>query len=225
MYNSKKIKLSFLDLKINANTIFRELKYNKESVPEEFAEAINRELKFAEKNFEAKTQYFITTDFELGTKLRIQNQSFLIGDELLSILDKSELIALFISTAGKKITLRNHELNKKGKVIEAYANDVIGNIIVEKTADYLLKHVKKEFPNQKTTNRYSPGNCGWEQMNQHGFFSLYPKIEIGVSLSKSGMMNPLKSINGIIGIGQDVNYKANTCMDCPSQNCLYRKSL
>jgi len=223
MHKSKTIKLSFSDLNITANTVFRELKYNKESVPEEFAEATTKELIFAKENFEGKVQFLITSDFDLGLNLRILNQSFKIGNELLDFLGNSELIILFLATAGEKISLRSDELNKSGNVLEAYANDVIGNIIVEKTADYLLNHLKKQYPAKATTNRYSPGNCGWEHMNQEGFFSLFPKVDIGMSINKMGMMNPLKSINGIIGIGKNTIYKSNTCVDCPSENCLYRK--
>lgn len=218
--NNNILNINFSDLKITPNSVYRELNYKKDSVPEEFEDTVLEELAFAKENFEARIQYLTTSDFSLSKNLIIRNQTFEIGLELVDILNNSKKLTLFIATAGERITIRNTELLKKENHLEAYANDVIGNIIVEKTADFLLKSIKY---NNKTTNRYSPGNCGWETMNQKGFFSLFPKISIGVTLSDMQMMTPIKSLNGIIGIGENVNYKSNTCLDCPSTNCLYRK--
>jgi len=218
------IKISYTDLKISTNTIYRKLNYKLNSIPDEFNKTVVKELKHVKENFEAKAQFFTTSDFVLNKKLIIKKQNFDLGIELMNILQNSDLLSLFIVSAGNKISERNIELNKSGKILEAYANDIIGNIVAEKTADYLLKYIKNKYPKYKTTNRYSPGNCGWNQMNQKGFFSLFPKSNIGVTLSQFEMMYPIKSLNGIIGLGQRVVFKANTCVDCPSENCLYRKN-
>jgi len=41
------------------------------------------------------------------------------------------------------------------------------------------------------------------------------------------LMNPIKSVSGLIGIGRDVKYSPYQCNLCDSKNCIYhnRKTL
>ena len=72
------------------------------------------------------------------------------------------------------------------------------------------------------TNRYSPGSCGWPVSDQQLLFSLFPDKYCGISLSDSSLMDPLKSVSGIIGIGRNVKKTAYTCDICDIENCMYR---
>jgi len=55
---------------------------------------------------------------------------------------------------------------------------------------------------KKITNRYSPGYCGWDVTEQHKLFQLMPENYCGIKLTPSALMDPVKSISGIIGIGK-----------------------
>ena len=72
------------------------------------------------------------------------------------------------------------------------------------------------------TNRYSPGYCGWDVAQQKELFSLFTSVFDFVRLGDSCLMNPIKSVSGIIGIGKDVKYNNYTCRICDSHNCLYK---
>lgn len=213
--------LSFKSLSISTKTIYKASNYKKSTVPQEYLEAIEEELLFAEKNFEAKFEYILFSEFVLDKKLAIKNKIFNIGQELINLLEHSEQIALFICTAGNKIERRNKQLIDQDRILSAYANDVIGNTIVEKTADVILPFLKDKY-HTKTTNRYSPGNCGWEDMNQIDFFSLFRQSTAGVRLNDFQMMTPIKSLNGIIGLGENVKFKYSNCFYCDSEGCIYR---
>lgn len=212
------------ELGITTFNILKSIKYNEKTVPQEFKETIESELLYAKNHFEAKAGYKVINDFDISENLIIDQYTFEIGQELKAILTNSEQLVLFTCTAGHKISQRHQELAKQNLTLNSYANDIIGNYLVEKTADYLLKQIQSKFAPLKATNRYSPGNCGWEIMNQKDFFSLFPNNFIGVTIGDSQMMNPLKSINGIIGIGKKVKYRHNTCNLCNSVGCIYRRS-
>jgi hypothetical protein len=72
------------------------------------------------------------------------------------------------------------------------------------------------------TNRYSPGYCGWKVAEQQKLFKMFPADFCNISLTESMMMDPVKSISGIIGVGKDVIYNPYTCNLCNSSNCLYK---
>ena len=76
---------------------------------------------------------------------------------------------------------------------------------------------------KKITNRYSPGYCGWDVAEQHKLFQLIPDNFCGVRLNESSLMNPEKSVSGIIGIGENVKYNPYTCRICDMKDCIYRK--
>jgi hypothetical protein len=81
-----------------------------------------------------------------------------------------------------------------------------------------------EARGMKITNRYSPGYCGWNVSEQHKLFSLLEDNYCGISLNESALMQPIKSVSGIIGIGEKVRFNKYTCNLCDQQNCLYRNS-
>jgi hypothetical protein len=77
---------------------------------------------------------------------------------------------------------------------------------------------------KKITNRYSPGYCGWDVAEQHKLFRLVPGNFCGIRLTESALMDPIKSISGIIGIGENVKFNKYTCNLCDFKNCRYRNS-
>ncbi|KAB2838638.1 MAG: hypothetical protein F9K45_11080, partial [Melioribacteraceae bacterium] len=95
---------------------------------------------------------------------------------------------------------------------------------VEACANALHEHIKEKMlrNNLKTTNRYSPGYCNWKVNEQHLLFSLLPKNFCGIKLTDSALMLPIKSISGIIGIGEKVKYSEYSCNECNIKDCTYR---
>jgi hypothetical protein len=152
-------------------------------------------------------------DVELGTKSIVTRH-----------MNKSGLIAVFACTAGAEISRLASEYNKKGHTVHAYIADSLGSIVVEHTMDKIQEHLKSLMEEQglKITNRYSPGYCGWELIEQSKLFGLLPEHFCGIGLSDSMLMKPIKSVSGIIGIGENVIYDQYTCNYCKDINCLYR---
>lgn len=150
--------------------------------------------------------------------------TFYPGKQVFRYLEHSEMLAFFVCTAGKEVSDRTREQNLEGQYLEGYITDLIGSILVEEAMDIIHNRLKADVTESglKVTNRYSPGYCHWKVDEQHQLFRLFPAGFCGVSLSDSALMNPIKSVSGIIGIGTNVGYQEYICDACTSVNCIYR---
>lgn len=137
---------------------------------------------------------------------------------------KAESIAFFICTAGNKIGEYADDLMQKGDVMEGYIMDIIGSEMVEAAIDKMQNELEQILHKEGLyiTSRYSPGYCGWDVSEQQKLFSLLPEKFCGVSLTTSSLMQPVKSVSGIIGIGPEVRKDGYSCRVCEIDNCIYR---
>ncbi len=112
--------------------------------------------------------------------------------------------ALFICTAGLVIGEMSRNSMKGGDLLKGYVYDVIGSEVVEAAADRMQEELRKSMaaPRERITNRFSPGYCGWDVAEQHQLFSFFKDNFCGITLTESALMNPVKSVSGVIGIGK-----------------------
>jgi len=136
----------------------------------------------------------------------------------------AEEVALFICTAGPEIGERSRRSMKEGDLLRGYIYDVIGSEVVEAAADRMQEELREKMaiPGNGITNRFSPGYCGWDVAEQHKLFGFFRDNFCGITLTESALMNPVKSVSGIIGIGRDVRFAPYQCHLCEDKNCLYR---
>ncbi|MCU0473924.1 MAG: hypothetical protein MUC93_11280 [Bacteroidales bacterium] len=76
---------------------------------------------------------------------------------------------------------------------------------------------------KKITNRFSPGYCGWNVAEQKKLFKLMDDNYCGIRLTPSSLMDPVKSMSGIIGIGVNVKRNPYTCSLCDKKDCFHRR--
>ena len=158
--------------------------------------------------------------------INIPGVTFDSGSIIHNMLRHSEYYALFLVTAGPEPENLARSLLTDGNYLEGYIADLVASAIVDLAADQIEEQVRILANNRgmKITYRYSPGYCSWNVEEQQKLFSLFPKRCCGISLSESSLMNPVKSVSGIIGIGAEVEYRDYTCEICPMKNCQFRKS-
>lgn len=139
-------------------------------------------------------------------------------------LKDADEVALFICTAGPAIGEMSRKSMREGDLLRGYIYDVIGSEVVENAADRMQEELKAEAAarGKMITNRFSPGYCGWDVAEQHKLFTFFRENFCGITLTESALMNPVKSVSGIIGIGRDVKYAAYQCHACNDKNCIYR---
>ncbi len=164
---------------------------------------------------------FLNTD----NSLEINNINFLVNKIVTGQLRKSDSVAVFLCTAGREIGLRSRRAMNEGDPLKGYIYDIFGSVMVDTAADLMQAELEKSvlLEGKKITNRYSPGYCGWDVAEQHKLFQLMPDNYCGIQLTPSALMDPVKSISGIIGIGTDVKYNPYTCGLCELKDCTFRE--
>lgn len=146
-----------------------------------------------------------------------------IGPTISTLLEGSESFALFVATAGAAFHKYQEALKAEDDVLKSFIADMIGTCIVEKTGDYLERLLESKIGSLRHTNRFSPGYCGWHLSGQQELFGLMGESTCGVRLSDVFLMTPIKSISGVIGIGESVNEKRYGCQYCELETCYKKK--
>lgn len=134
-------------------------------------------------------------------------------------------VALFICTAGAAFTDLSQAYQQNGDFLEAFVVESIGSATVENAMDKVQQRLEEEMAGQgkKITNRYSPGYCEWPLSGQRKLFAYIGDHPTGITLNESCLMQPIKSVSGIIGIGDAVKKRPYGCQICNSATCVYRK--
>lgn len=171
--------------------------------------------------------YVETDDFTfdaINKTVRIQSYDFKVGNIVFKELKRSEKIIVFICTAGKQICDYAKE-EYKTDLIKGFLIESLVNVVVETAMDRIQDKMIKEFKaqNLKVSNRFSPGYCSWSIRDQHKLFKLLPKKFCGVSLTESALMQPIKSISGFIGVGENITCNHYKCKYCNPKQCLYKR--
>jgi hypothetical protein len=224
----KAFRFNFTDLGLRTDQIEKVLGYQEGESHESFAETISGLLKEAEKICDLRCEYRIYDEISLeetGRILKIDGASFNIGKIIYGQIKKSTSIAVFCCTAGEEIGARGRKLIREGDFLDGYIYDIIGSEAVEAVADLMQSELEKEMAlsGRRITNRFSPGYCGWYVLEQHQLFRLMPGNFCGIKLTDSALMEPIKSVSGIIGIGENVKHLPYTCTLCDMENCIYRR--
>jgi len=226
---SSTFQFDFKDLKINSSRIETVLGY-KEGEDRELVSGLIEEILTESKeisNIKAQYAIFHGVLFDNDTKsVEINNSSFHIKKIVFGQIKKSDSVAIFLCTAGEEIGIRSRKAMQERDLLKGYIYDVTGSEIVEAAADLMQAELEKSMlgSGKKITNRYSPGYCGWDVAEQHKLFQLIPDNFCRIRLTESALMDPVKSVSGIIGIGKDVKSNPYTCRMCDLNDCIYRRA-
>ena len=73
---------------------------------------------------------------------------------------------------------------------------------------------------------YSPGYCGWHVSGQRKLFAFLEPEAIGVTLNQSCLMQPLKSVSGVLVVGDAATHRFHPtyafCERCGTKQCRER---
>ncbi len=226
---NKKLDFDFCDLHLTRSGIETVLGYKDGEDREIVSDLIEEILKEAERITDIKTQYSLFNDiqFHPGTKsVDLNKISFGIEKIVYGQLRKSEILAVFLCTAGPEIGNLSKKAMQEKDFLRGYIYDITGSEIVEAAADLMQADLEKNMLRHgyRITNRYSPGYCGWDVAEQHKLFQLIPDNYCRIQLTDSALMDPVKSVSGFIGIGKTVKSHPYTCRMCKQENCVYRRA-
>jgi len=173
------------------------------------------------------------SEFELIYRGEGQNEKTTPIDK---IVRRADNLALFAITLGEEVSRKINELFKLnefalGSILDSVASEgteKAGDITENHFFEYLIKN--GEATASTRILRYSPGYCGWHISGQKKLFEFLHPEDIGISLRNSFLMQPLKSISGVLIAGQkEIHcFKDNFpfCRGCTRRTCRERiKSL
>lgn len=179
---------------------------------------------------EPRLIYSIESVAEVGTSyLRLKRGTVFRGHKLAKALASCDRVVCFAATMGHGIEQETERLTKRGKVSEAFVVEAIGSAGIENTVDRFQKNILTQVKThgKGTTLRFSPGYCDWSLDEQSKLLDVVDAGLIGVTLLKSNLMIPRKSVSGLFGISPQSSegcVQYNPCLTCGKTHCLARRS-
>lgn len=155
-----------------------------------------------------------------------------VPSPLAGIFPQSEGLILFAATLGAPLSERIAALFDDGSLALAAMLDAAaseGTELAGVHLDGMMLRMAREarMADERTRAlRYSPGYCGWNLTGQKALFAALDAGEIGLTLTDSCLMEPLKSISGVIVLGPpeihefEDNYAF--CAACRTHDCRRR---
>lgn len=213
---------------IEKNEVLRLLGYRNTAAGEEIQSLVEQEIR----NFSPRLSPCLIyeklkiTAWEKD-RVQLQNGVWLDGLFIAEKLKKCDTVAVYITTLGEEIERQIEEFFDSGDYLEA--------MILEQIAAVALQGVGRSFWVKLTeelkesdygiTSRLSPGDTDWNMQEQDKLFACVKAEEIGVSLTESHMMFPLKSVSGIYGFGKGIGITRieHVCSECRLKECVYRQ--
>jgi len=223
-------KYSFVDLGLDRNQVANLINPDPSAISEDVSDLITEALKLAEGCCVIEGGYVVydSPRFDLDQlKVHIGGVDLLIGKIIIQQIVRSSKVAVFLCTAGHRIgDCYAKELMNGNFLYSSVIESVITLAIeraIEKIQENLLKSISGK--NIRLTNRFSPGFCNWDISEQKQLISLLPPGFMNVKLMNGNILDPVQSITGIIGIGNEVKRNEERCEQCTTVRCQLRKAV
>ncbi len=220
--------LTFDDLQVRPEDVYEQMGYGK-ALPDELTIAETARILDEVRSILRPRFCFFLADGVLdqeGMTLDSVGRRLSIGRIITRQLRGAQRFAFFVATAGVEFEQLQERLKAEGDMVKIFIADAIGSVLAEKTADRMEEALEELLApyGWKHTNRFSPGYCGWHVREQHDLFALFPvEAPCGVTLTPSALMTPIKSVSGVIGVGENVRKLEYTCGLCDFKQCYKRK--
>jgi predicted outer membrane repeat protein len=219
---------NFSDLGITARDMELYLGFEPGNVPDPFPEMIEAAFSEAPELFEIRTGFRILDTIQFHRYNHATETGgviFSTGKVVFSQTHKAVRLALFAGTAGHRVTERCRELNRLDESVYSYVLDVMGSLVAGKSVDRMMDDLEKDVSHSgwHISESYSPGYCDWDVSEQQKLFSFFPPGFLGISLSSSSLMSPVKSVSGLIGIGPGLKRNGYQCHLCNDTSCMFGK--
>jgi hypothetical protein len=149
------------------------------------------------------------------------------------VYQQADSLVLFAVTIGHRICKRISELFEAHEYLMGSLLDTAASAGTDRASRVIEAWFKNKLSKDGRIKKnddvlaYSPGYCGWHISAQKKLFDALKPAEIGISLRESFLMEPLKSISGVLIAGaSEIHLFDSTfefCGDCASPSCHERQ--
>jgi hypothetical protein len=151
-----------------------------------------------------------------------------VGD----IYPSAERLALFAVTVGPDVGSEISARFASGDLALAAMLDSVASAAADKLAAVTQRRYAQWLaqtegvPDQQYVLHYSPGYCGWHISGQRKLFDALRPERVGITLRESYLMEPLKSVSGVLIAGpreiHEFKMSYRYCKQCESRGCRER---
>lgn len=144
----------------------------------------------------------------------------------------AEHLALFVVTLGQGLGDALARLFAAEDFALAYTLDAMASVAADRAAEVAEKRFESDLRARGwaapdgAALRYSPGYCGWDVTGQRRLFATLRPDRIGVTLTDSCLMQPLKSVSGVLIAGPKTIHRFpptyDFCDRCETRTCRSR---
>jgi hypothetical protein len=148
------------------------------------------------------------------------------------IVPRADGLALFAATLGSTLVSKSSDLFANGGPALGFMLDAVNSSAAERLGKRMgLKFIQtlpeeKQNASELKAQYYCPGHCGWHMSGQTKLFQVLCPEEIGITLNERWVMQPVKSISGILVAGEmDIHrFKPafSFCNQCKEHKCVKR---
>ncbi|MCL2322931.1 MAG: methionine synthase, partial [Oscillospiraceae bacterium] len=150
----------------------------------------------------------------LNTKVYIESSN------LMNHLKDCDSIAIMAATLGMEVD-RVIRINEKIDLTKSVITDAVATAYIEEICDEVQEKIRIES-GVKITSRFSPGYGDLKIETQKDILPLINAHMIGLTLTKSMMMIPRKSVTAFIGLCEsDIKTKSKCETCCERETCVY----
>jgi hypothetical protein len=140
--------------------------------------------------------------------------------------------ALYAATVGREVSERIAGLFADGDFALGAALDAAASVAADRCSQVLSDMFLSELRSRGAATGthhvlgYSPGYCGWHLSAQRELFEHLQPERIGISLNEGFLMEPTKSVSGVLVSGptpvHDFQPGFSYCSECRSRSCQFR---
>ncbi|MCP4705520.1 MAG: hypothetical protein GY865_13045 [candidate division Zixibacteria bacterium] len=143
----------------------------------------------------------------------------------------SNKLALFAVSIGEDICQKISELFEQNdyalaSMLDSAASEGVENTTISVEQSCAINWETNNSDSFEVVTRFSPGYCGWHISGQKKLFDLISPETIGIKLSENFLMEPIKSISGVLIAGKkeifDFSDNYSFCADCADHSCQKR---
>lgn len=159
--------------------------------------------------------------------VRLEKGITFTGKRLVALLNGAQFVRLFLITIGDGIEHLATSLMHRGEHLDGYILDRIGSLAVEASTEATENTFRRKYESKgkSVSMRVSSGYCDWPVEEQSEVARALDFSRIGVSLTRTCMMVPKKSISGLVAIAPKGRFtgRASPCSVCDLKECSFRR--
>ena len=174
----------------------------------------------------AAYEYYPVTGMS-GVQISLEGDKAVHGPALPALFLEAKELAVIICTIGPKLEKQASGYTKNGQALRGMLLDGIGSAAIDTLIPETLRIIASEVSARgyEISSPVNPGMPGFAMTEQWNLVELAKTDEIGVSLTKSGILVPRKSVSMVIGIGPRMTRwtQAEVCARCSlRETCPYK---